>query len=48
MTASSLRMVSIGVTTLHDKNANLDMLFHQADQALYEAKEAGRNRVCVG
>lgn len=40
--------VSIGVTTLNNKDVNIDMLLHQADQALYEAKEAGRNRVCVG
>lgn len=39
--------VSIGVTTLHDKNVNLDMLLNQADKALYEAKETGRNKVCV-
>lgn len=40
--------VSIGVTTLHDKNVNIDMLLNQADKALYEAKETGRNKVCVG
>lgn len=40
--------VSIGVTTLDNKDANIDMLLHQADQALYEAKKAGRNKVCVG
>lgn len=39
--------VSIGVTTLHDKNVNIDMLLNQADKALYEAKETGRNKVCV-
>jgi diguanylate cyclase (GGDEF)-like protein/PAS domain S-box-containing protein len=39
--------VSIGVTTLLDKNANIDMLLNQADKALYEAKETGRNKVCV-
>ena len=40
--------VSIGVTSLQDKNINLDMLLNQADKALYEAKETGRNKVCVG
>ncbi len=40
--------VSIGVTTLDKKNINLDILINQADKALYQAKETGRNRVCVG
>ena len=39
--------VSIGVTTLHDKNVNIDMLLNHADKALYVAKETGRNKVCV-
>lgn len=39
--------VSIGVATLKDKNTSLDMLLNQADKALYQAKEGGRNRVCV-
>lgn len=38
---------SFGVTTLHDKDANIDMLMNQADQALYQAKNEGRNRVCL-
>lgn len=37
--------VSIGVTSLKDKDANLDMLLSLADKALYEAKESGRNKV---
>jgi diguanylate cyclase (GGDEF)-like protein/PAS domain S-box-containing protein len=38
---------SFGVTTLREKDANIDMLLNQADQALYRAKNEGRNRVCV-
>jgi diguanylate cyclase (GGDEF)-like protein/PAS domain S-box-containing protein len=40
--------VSIGVTTLGNKDINIDTLLNQADKALYEAKETGRNKVCVG
>ena len=36
---------SFGVTTLKDKNTNIDMLLNQADQALYQSKNAGRNKV---
>lgn len=39
--------VSIGVTALKEKNTNLDILLAQADKALYQAKESGRNRVCI-
>ncbi len=39
---------SIGITTLHDKNINFDMLLNRADKALYKAKETGRNKSCVG
>lgn len=38
---------SLGVTTLREKDANIDMLLNQADQALYQAKNEGRNRVCM-
>ena len=39
--------VSIGVTTLMNSEINIDMLLHQADQALYESKKTGRNKVCI-
>ncbi|MGB8409452.1 MAG: diguanylate cyclase, partial [Gallionella sp.] len=39
--------VSIGVTSLVSSDDNLDVLLNHADKALYEAKEKGRNRVCV-
>jgi diguanylate cyclase (GGDEF)-like protein/PAS domain S-box-containing protein len=38
--------VSVGVATLDDQDANIDVLLNQADQALYRAKNEGRNRVC--
>jgi diguanylate cyclase (GGDEF)-like protein/PAS domain S-box-containing protein len=47
-TAAPLQFtVSIGVSTLEGKEATLDTLLNQADWALYEAKEGGRNKVCV-
>ncbi len=38
---------SIGVATLKEEDANIDLLLRRADQALYEAKNSGRNKVCV-
>lgn len=38
--------ISIGVTTLASSQTNLETLLDQADQALYRAKNSGRNRVC--
>ncbi|PKO91515.1 MAG: diguanylate cyclase [Betaproteobacteria bacterium HGW-Betaproteobacteria-1] len=38
---------SFGVTTFTEKDANIDMLLNQADQALYQAKGEGSNRTCV-
>jgi diguanylate cyclase (GGDEF)-like protein/PAS domain S-box-containing protein len=35
--------VSIGITECPENDANMDILFRQADQALYAAKHAGRN-----
>ncbi|HEX5338562.1 MAG TPA: diguanylate cyclase [Gallionella sp.] len=39
--------VSLGVVTLNDKGINIDTLLNRADQALYRAKNEGRNRVCA-
>ncbi len=44
---SSNVTVSIGVATRNAGLANLDALLKAADQALYRAKDAGRNRVCL-
>ena len=38
--------ISVGIAALDDKNLTLDTLLVRADQALYDAKEGGRNRVC--
>ena len=40
--------VSIGVATSGPDSASLDELIHQADEAMYQAKQAGRNRVVAG
>ena len=39
--------VSIGVATMKSKDVNIDMLINQADEALYQAKNTGRNKVCL-
>ncbi len=39
--------VSAGVASFESKTDSVDMLLARADQALYQAKEAGRNRVCA-
>lgn len=38
---------SFGLTTCSAEGQDLTALFRRADEALYEAKAAGRNRVCV-
>jgi diguanylate cyclase (GGDEF)-like protein len=37
--------VSVGVATFHTQDTSIDKLLHRADQALYRAKNNGRNRV---
>jgi diguanylate cyclase (GGDEF)-like protein len=45
--AEPLRMtVSGGVATYPDNGGSFEELFRQADTALYEAKQTGRNRIC--
>lgn len=38
--------LSIGVATMTDQKTDLENLLHQADTALYAAKNSGRNKVC--
>ena len=40
--------VSLGVAALHSDHITLDQLIHDADEALYVAKSAGRNCVRAG
>jgi diguanylate cyclase (GGDEF)-like protein len=40
--------ISVGVATLDTETRNLEALLGSADAALYEAKQAGRNRVAIG
>jgi PleD family two-component response regulator len=41
-----LRTVSAGIATMADCGGDLEALMQRADQALYAAKVAGRNRMC--
>jgi diguanylate cyclase len=38
--------VSVGVATFPKDGKSLAAIVERADQAMYQAKEAGRNRVC--
>jgi diguanylate cyclase (GGDEF)-like protein len=39
--------VSLGLSEISPRDASADVALLRADQALYEAKAAGRNRLCV-
>jgi predicted signal transduction protein with EAL and GGDEF domain len=39
--------ISIGISIIQDPDQNLAILLAQADQALYQAKARGRNRVAL-
>jgi diguanylate cyclase (GGDEF)-like protein len=39
--------ISLGIALLNKNIDKPETLIHQADQALYEAKKAGRNRICI-
>jgi diguanylate cyclase (GGDEF)-like protein len=39
--------VSIGVSTFPDDGSDAPSIVNQADKAMYQAKNSGRNRVCV-
>ena len=39
--------ISVGIAGLGSESMSLDALLERADKALYQAKEAGRNRVAT-
>lgn len=45
--ASVALTVSIGIATVKDDDVDLETLMDRADQALYEAKHTGRDKVCL-
>ena len=46
MNAEALLSISIGVTIRHHDD-DVESLVERADQAMYDAKLKGRNRVCM-
>lgn len=40
--------VSVGLSTLHSADVSKEDFLRRADEALYRAKRAGKNRVCPG
>ncbi len=40
--------ISLGISVYHHNHKNFDAMVQKADSALYQAKENGRNQVCVG
>lgn len=39
--------ISIGISWMHGEHAELGILLDRADEAMYQAKRGGRNKVCV-
>lgn len=39
--------LSIGLSNIREQDQGKDDLLHRADQALYEAKRSGKNRICL-
>lgn len=39
--------ISIGLSALSPQTASLELLIRDADQSMYDAKQAGRNRTCL-
>ncbi len=39
--------ISVGVTLLQPASDSIDAVLKRADQAMYNAKSTGRNRVCT-
>ena len=47
MTLVSSLQLSVGIAEFdRDDELNLEKSIHRADEALYDAKKGGRNRVC--